>query len=275
MKVIESRIVLGIGDLIYLKAMFDPHKEKFSAIKLSFDNYFLSEYRNNGYISFLNEIGALFFSEPPYQLVSNQNWTRRWPPEFQRDYRINMVIPQLQGLLCKGTLLNLGEEYIVMTTKVRDLEKSHYQQDIAPQLWPIMKRLSNKYKVIIMGERCVEMSKEYNEHGTHKIYSIYEDIISNIPQHRALDLSIPALGITVPNLKRLQQDCLIMNEAKFVCSIGIGGNVILSVATANTINYRTDNTKEANILFGDNKEYGKSIVTKNRQEFLAKLVSYI
>jgi hypothetical protein len=277
MSIIESNIVLGIGDLIYLRAMFEANKQKFSTIKLSYDRKILNTYRSNDseYLNFLNEIGDLFFPRPYYQLIAGQRWTLRWPPKFQQDYGINMVIPQLQDLLCRGILLNLSEEYIVITTKIRDMEKTHYQQNIAPQLWSIMRHLSNKYKIVVMGERSVEMSAEYREHGTHKIYSIYEDIMSNIPQHRILDLSIPALGITVPNLRRLQQDCLIMNDAKFVCSLGIGGNVILSVATANTINYRTDNAPEANILFGDNKEYNNSIVTKNPQHFYNSLRRFL
>lgn len=279
MNTIESNIVLGIGDLIYLRAMLYAEKHRFSQITLSFDNNILSLYRNNDYRRFLYEIGELFFSEPPFKLIApGQMYKLRWPPDFQKDYGVRMIIPKLKHLLCKGTLLNLGREYMVFTTKIRYVPRHQYNRHFDQHFWHLIRQLSEKYKVVVMGERAIEMNREYSErgNGSDNIYSIYNDIMKNIPLDRVLDLTIPALGITTPNLSQIQQDCLIMSEAKFVVSIGIGGNVLLSVASeANVVNYREDTVADADLLFGITKVWDNSISTKELHHFMGRLRTYL
>src|SRR5208283_5410839 len=137
--------------------------------------------------------------------------------------------PELGHLLCKGQSLSIGD-YIVITTKVRTVPKSMFYP-LSIQLWATLQKLSEKYKFVILGEREVEARKEYIKYyENNTIFGIYDQIISNIPNDRIVDLTIPSLGNTPSNLKQIQQDCLIMKEAKFVITIGNGGNLGLSGA---------------------------------------------
>ena len=275
MRILEFNTVIGLGDLILSKAQLDNIKHNYDEIRLTFDPHTFKFYRDDNpeYQIFLNEIGELFFSEHPYKLNIGQ-FRVMWPSNLWKELGIPMVIPRLKNLLCKGNLINLNEEYIVITTKVRYLSRKYYNQNVYPRFWGIINQLSKKYKVVVMGERNVEMGIEYQENGSDIVYSIYDDIMRNIPNDRILDLTIPALGITAPNLAKIQQDCLIMSEAKFVVSFGIGGNLQLSIATSNAINHRFGRYEEADMLYGEHTEFESSISTKILDHFLNRLKMY-
>jgi hypothetical protein len=132
--------------------------------------------------------------------------------------------------------------------------------------------------VVILGERKVEMRKEYEENhyfGKEPLpFGIYHDLISNIPRECIIDYTVPALGETVSDLSKVQQDCLIMKEAKFVVTLGIGGNTTLSTSVANmAIGYRADNVPLANRIF--EKEYSNAVVTKDWNKFIQTLGKYL
>ena len=95
------------------------------------------------------------------------------------------------------------------------------------------KKLSDKYKIVIIGERDILDSVEYKIIGEQRIYCIYDDLISNLSDTgQLIDLTVSGKEITIPSLKKLQQDCLIMHNAKNVISLGFGGNLILTLASA-------------------------------------------
>jgi hypothetical protein len=220
----------------------------------------------------LSDIGKLFFSEKPYVLAES---SPRFMGSIERlTPRIN-VRPQkaeMAHLLCKGESLKIQKEYIVITTKVREMYRSSFDA-IAPQFWQVMRLLSNKYMVVVLGEKKVDMTKEY-ERMHFKPLSIYDDIIANLPSDALVDLTVPMLGGTVSDLSKIQQDCLIMKEAKFVVNFGVGGNFCLATSTANmAIVYRTDNIQFTDQIFL-HKEYPNAIVTKDPNRFLQALKSY-
>ena len=149
---------------------------------------------------------------------------------------------------------------------------------IAPQTWEVLQKLSRKYRVIILGERKVEMRKEYDvdhiRRGKPRPFGIYDDIVRNIPKDRILDLTVPALGETVSDLSQIQQDCLIMKEAKFVVNFGVGGNFCLATSVADmSVCYRSDTLSYTDAIF-HNREYPNAIVTKDPNRFLQALNSY-
>lgn len=97
-----------------------------------------------------------------------------------------------------------------------------------------------------MGEQEVEIRKEYEE-IRNSIFSIYPDLIK---LDNIIDMTVPKLSETVAGLKHIQQDCLIMKEAKAVITIGIGGNFCLAQASeSNHIGYRNDSYQFCNILY--------------------------
>ena len=117
------------------------------------------------------------------------------------------------------------------------------------------------------------MRKEY-VNIQNEVFGIYEQIITNLPNDRIVDLTVPALGETVSDLKQIQQDCLIMNEAKFVITLGVGGNSCMAHSTAKmSIGYREDNLPFGNIVFG--REYPNLIVSKDWKYFISVLERYL
>jgi hypothetical protein len=277
-RIYRGNITQGIGDNIMSKCFADQVKDKYDLIYFTHHPARVIEEKNNSpeYWNFLYDIGKLFFSDLPYVYNQGQHQYRR-DFELIADFGIIPQKPQhsqFKHLLCKGKSLNLGEEYIVITTKIRYFDKPTLYR-FFPQLWQVLRDLSKKYRIVVLGERVVEMCQDYRNHGSNQIYGIYEQIISNLPPERLLDLTIPALGISSPNLIQIQQDCLIMSEAKFVLTLGIGGNFVMAMAVANMVGCRDIKDREpiADTIF--QRTYEDAWVSKDWNEFIKKLISYL
>src|SRR5579864_3077033 len=258
MKTFGAKTPIGLGDLIYIKAMFEPIKHEYESINLCLHTEITTRYgRNVEYNSFVAEFSQLLFGEPPYKLGPNSYPYYR-VDEIASAHGIKPCKPELSNILCSGTPLDLGAPYIVMNTKIRSLPRSHLDVTVR-EFWSLMNSISEKYKIVILGEKVIEMNKEYQIYTEANIFSLYQSILDNIPNDRLIDLTVPALGITSPNLKQLQQDCLIMNRAKCVINFGIGGGFCLATAVANTVGYRNDDDRIANLVF--DRDYPNAVVT--------------
>jgi hypothetical protein len=278
--ILSSNIPTSLGDLITLKGHLEPIKMRYDQINLTFHTALWDgalrtdspDWKENKILwqKYLKDIGDLFFSQPPYRLNMGQ-YPFRYTEQIIREFNLPPAKPDLAQALCKGQSLNLGEEYIVITTKVRDVIRRHFlPQSI--QMWKMLKTLSKKYKIVILGEKVVEMRKEYDP-MKDRIFGIYEDIIANIPNDRIVDLSVPALGNTVSDLSQIQQDCLIMREAKLVITLGNGGNFCMSTAVSNmTVSYRIDSMWCTDRVF--DREFPTVITTKNWNYFMQVLGRY-
>lgn len=273
-------IPTSLGEIINFKFYLDLVKHQYTEIKLGFHTPLLQQglytdtldwpYKKQLWDKYLRDIGVLFFSQPPYILLSN---TGKFYGNINRlinDMKLTPTLPRLVEILPKGVSLNIGE-YIVITTKAREIDpKTFFLNSI--KLWSTLSKLSQKYKIVVLGEKIVEMRKEYK--NSNQIFSIYEQIMVNVPTDRIVDLTVPALGETVADFKNIQQDCLIMNQAKFTITIGIGGNCCMSTASSNmAIGYRTDNDTLANLTYGRDYPYG--IITKDWNYFISILERYI
>jgi hypothetical protein len=274
-------IPTSMGESINLKFHLDLIKNQYDRISLGYYKQLLDSglhtdtadwpERKLLWDTFLHDLGHLFFGEPPYVLDPSP---AHWGGDSYdilvgklgiRPHKINLT-----GLLCKGTPLNLGEEYIVITTKCRQVNKNNFYQH-SIKFWRILNELSQKYKIVVVGERDVQIRKEYDP---SMVFGIYEHIIIHVPKERLVDLTIPALGETVSSLSQVQQDCLIMNGAKFVITIGLGGNSCMAHSCSKmAIGYRADNLPYANILFV--RDYPDMIVTKDWRRFLSLLQGYL
>ncbi len=272
MRIFQSSIPIGLGDLIFIKGQLDTFKSNFDLIKIKFHTELIEKFRDNGpgYDLFLSEIAKLFFSEAPYQ-ITEEPLPFRSQIEICNDYGLPSTKPDLKHLLCAGDSLNIGP-YIVLSTKIRYLPRTVFNQH-APELWSILRELSKKYKIVVLGERVVEMNAEYRHHTAEHIYSIYEDLIQNIPQEALVDMTIPALGISSPELSKVRQDCLILRDSEFVITFGVGGNFCMAVATANVIGYRDDDEITAERVFS--KFYPDVKVTKDWNQFVSLLRNYL
>jgi len=274
MSILELIVPVGLGDLIHIKAMLDPIKSNYNQIKLSFHKDLVRVFHgdNPEYYKILDEFGELFFSEPPYLLTTLSGIQLTSPMQIATNNRIMLHKPNLKHLLCKGNPLQLTDEYIVLTTKVRYLSRASFNEK-AHSFWQTINLLSQKYKIVILGERVVEMNQEYIYHTAEYIYGIYDDIIHNIPSSKLIDLTIPALGINSSNLQQIQQDCLIMKNAKAVITLGVGGNFSMATAVANTIGYREDQHDIFEVIY--NRNYPDAFITKNWPAFINTLNKYL
>jgi hypothetical protein len=273
-------IPTSLGEIINFKFYLDSVKNRYTQIKLGFHIPLLHQglytdtpdwpHRRRLWSVYLQDLGELFFSQPPYVLLPNPHPFYGNINRLINDLKLEPTLPRLSNILPYGTPLDIGE-YIVITTKAREMDpKKFFLRSI--KLWSTIKKLSRKYKVVILGERIVEMRKEYKD--SNQIFGIYEQIIANIPTDRVLDLTVPALGETVSTVKEIRQDCLIMNRAKFTITIGIGGNCCMSTASSTmAIGYRSDDDLLANLTYG--RDYPYAIITKDWDRFIRILESYL
>jgi hypothetical protein len=273
MRIYKANIAQGIGDNIMARCYADQVKHQYNKIYFTHHKPIVQRQKNDSpeYWKFLHEVGSLFFSEPPF-VYNEGDYPFRSAEGLIADFNIVPQKPQYKHLLCKGNILNLDQEYIVITTKLRYFDRSIFNS-LSNELWNTLNKLATKYKIVLLGERVVEMCPDYLEHGANKIYGIYDEIKSNISADRLLDLTIPALGITSPELKQIQQDCLIMSEAKFVMTLGIGGNFCMAMAVANLIGFRIDNEPITDAIFS--RSYTDAKMTKNWNEFITIMMSYL
>lgn len=271
MTIFKATIPIGLGDLIYTKAMFDNIKHLYSEIHLNIYRDIISFYNiDPNYNQFIDEIGALFFNEAPYILTS-ENIPFYGLATMCRDSKITPVKPELKHLLCKGVPINIDEEYIVIVTKVRYMLRDHFESK-KQELFGVLRQLSQKHKVVILGEKVVQLNGGYVQFADG-IYSIYNDVIQNISPDRIVDLTVPELGITAPSLTNIQQDCLTLSNAKFAVTMGVGGGFCMATAVANTIGYRIDQDPIADVVFS--REYSNAVITKDWNYFLNKLREYL
>lgn len=274
MKTTSLSIPMGIGDHIVIRGYLDAIKKQYKEIKISNHKPLLKTWRNNDMIygDFINQFGKLIFSEPPFKFDYG-DYPFRSQLDVLKIYNIEPQKTNLQHLLCKGLPLDLDDPYLVLTTKVRMVDK-RFLYPLLPKLWKTLQDISKNYKIVILGEREVERSKEYSIFNNFmEVYSLYDQIIANVSKDKMLDLTIPALGITTPSLEQIQQDCFIMKNAKCVVVIGVGGNFCLSSAVANTIVYRTD--KEPNLDGMLKHNYSDLFMTKDWNQFIKTLERYL
>lgn len=263
-------IPTSLGEIINYKYHLDLVKNNYDQIKLSFstDLWKASLYTEHSdwnqrevlWRKYLNDLGNLFFSEHPYVLQPRSASFRGDLSGLLSLLNMQPQRPNLSQYLCKGLAINVNP-YVVLTTKVREMNRT-------PTIHEMYRILQN-HNVVVLGERVVEMRKEYINNRT-PVYGIYDEIINNIPKHKIIDLTVPALGETVSDLTQIQQDCFIMHNAKCVVSLGIGGNLNMATASgAKVIGYRADNNRLANIMY--QTETANFAVTKDMNRFISLL----
>lgn len=280
MNKLEFDLPGGIGDNLLVRIFFDPIMHQYDQIYISHSKDVINTWRNGDptYFKFLDDIGNLLFTTKPY-VYSHKQYQLLNIHKSIIDLKLIPQKPNIDHLLCKGTPLDIDEEYIVITTKIRLLPKPVLYK-LLPQLFSTLRKVSEKYKIVILGERVVEKSKEYLVGNNNAlVYGIYEQIITNLPTDRIIDLTVPALGITTPNIEKIQQDCLIMNRAKYVITLGLGGNLWLAVSIATTVGFRAEPMAEfpeiadwstiAELI--NNPQFPTAFSTKNWEAFLWRL----
>jgi hypothetical protein len=122
---------------------------------------------------------------------------------------------------------------ITINTKVRGLNRNGYNV-VKKKFFDILNESEKEF--VILGEREIEYGKEYKLHGENAIYSIYNDIIENLPKDKITDLTIPKLGITLPNLDTIKNDINIISKHKSIC---FGSSGIVSLCCCFAVDTRS------------------------------------
>ena len=267
---LTATINCGIGDNIVVKMVLDEIRSRYTGFRISHNQQVLNHFRKNDavYNNFLMQLGDTLFNDPPFRFVKEQ-FREVSMSDLIRKYSIKIRRPRLDHLLCKGEPLQDIGEYFIITTKIREIKRKEFLPQ-SHKLWRTLRTLSERYKIVIMGERLVERSLEYS--GNANIYGIYDHIVCNIPEDKIIDLTVPALGIVPPNFQKVQQDCLIMKNAKFNITLGIGGNLWMAAAVGNVIGYRTDGDGTTDLIASP--EFTSLFLTKDWNNFISKLESY-
>jgi hypothetical protein len=241
MKRLAMDINVGIGDHLILRIFMDGVKHQYDQIAITHSRPGMAFWHNNDQKrwDFNLQLGKLLFSEPPYVLVPNANFPFYPVHRIIQELNNKPVKPNLD-CLCVGKSLEISP-YVVLTTKQRQIPREMFEQ-MKEKLTPALQTVASKYMVVISGEREVQRTREY-EANVNKdlVYGLYDYYMEILPKDKVLDLSIPALGVTCSEMPQLQQDCLIMKEARAVITFGVGGNLWIAACVANnTIGFRGD-----------------------------------
>lgn len=269
-KKLDISIPIGIGDLLHLFAQLDSVKHLYSEINLAFYEPFFGGFRHDSkeYREFLDLFCKKLFSDKIYKFVSFDNQPLRNCSTLLSQNGIPPIRPRLKSLLTEP-IENIYGDYLVVTTKTRQLSRTNFN-NIKNIYFEILNKLTNKYKIMILGEREIEYNPEYTYFSDEHIYSLYNDYINNLSSDKIIDLTIPKLGVTAPDLNQYLKDCSLMGNAKYNITLGIGGNFCTAVAIGSVIGYRVDDDHVADLLYKD-IIYPDCMVTKNFNKFISHL----
>jgi len=214
----EVAINEGVGDVIVSRSMLMYLNEPKIKVALNYD--VLRFKGGECYRGFITEFSKIVFSgddrfefDPMPREYPKKTWADFWNDGLRPQYL------DLSSSLCSGESLECGP-YVCLHTKVRGFPYS----EIREQYLRVLEDSLKKYKLVLIGEREIELNDEYKMPEV-KVSSIYEDLkgLGNV-----MDFTIPKLGLTPPTIGQVRQDCKYMNEAKANIVIGVAGNLSLS-----------------------------------------------
>jgi hypothetical protein len=147
--------------------------------------------------------------------------------------------------------------HIVLFTKVRDYDKNNYNL-ISKKFYNKINEIENK--IILIGERKIVYNEEYKQHGENKIYSLYDDFMTNINHNKIIDLTQEGYTENNFNLESIINDLTLISNSKQIIMVGNGGFWCTSLFTdkllslsSNTITQAFDSEFEKQIFFDSNK----------------------
>lgn len=224
---------LGIGD-IFLFCLEQKQNDP-ASLSINIDLSKIKTYRNesSGYLEFVKEILVKFlpntqinFIENKYDILYTENWKK-----IYKSITTQNIIEFYQKLF----KYEKEKDYYVLFTKIRDVDYHDYLS-LQKNFYKILNEKNTK--IILLGEREIEYGVEYQILGPKKVYSIYNDILSNVNSELIIDKTIPKLGVTVPNTEQIFEDMKIIVNSKKTIMIGRGGFFCLSLITKKLLSYQ-------------------------------------
>jgi hypothetical protein len=276
--VYKVKINLGVGDILYARAILDGQKNMFKKVYISpnFNVFNKQSSPTKSDIEFTNTLLQMIFKPPYYNLdLPNLNYPEKYAYTFNKVDRFPLLKPNLEDTLCDGKPLKIGP-YILISTRVREISINEYTREIKDKLMDLLEKLSKKYMVVVIGERDLLKNCEYS-FLKDRMFTIYDDIKSSIKADRLVDLTFQSWNnINNDRMTSFKQDCLYMRDADWNITLGNGGNFCMATSVGKVIGYYTKkNPIDATPLVFKNTSYAGIHITDDLTEFFNKLKSLL
>ena len=215
----------GIGDLIHCHAMFEAAKGRFSDVEIIMDEHRLAEARNGAHVEFARRLLVTLFREPDYRIGSDERGEfRGMTPQALCRTGLAPVAPDLRRVLPAA-----GAEptppFVAVATKVRGWRRHRYDA-IRESFLGLLGRIAKRVPLMLVGERVLSETPEYQGHGDDFAYSIYDDL-ARLP---CIDNTFAEYGQRPAQWGQFRSDCTTMFYAERVITLGSGGNVSMAMA---------------------------------------------
>jgi hypothetical protein len=213
---------LGLGDIIMIHNILENEKHRFNRIHINPRWDIINACKNGSveYKNFFTTLMSMLFTDSKYVLDDGEAYEYTGPFILANTY--NVTRPKLKEIFNYGKSC-LDYEYIVVCTKVRALGFNEWAA-VKTEFINILRRASKICKIVIVGEREIEMNSEYVAlPDALKPYSIYNDLLGLLPDVEFVDMTVPKLGIIVPDIENIKRDCSVMSGSKATFVFGIGG----------------------------------------------------
>jgi hypothetical protein len=261
----EVKTCVGMGDLVLNFAQLETVKNDFTEIRVCPAYSLLNEYRSGSpeLHAFTKQFAQLLFDKPPYKLIDSSS-APLTPPDVllcQRGWKASYV--DLSDRLCLAPVDIGVENYVIIQTKVRHLNREVFNS-ISERFFSTIRNIKN-CKIVLMGEHNTGSCKESKIHND--IFIIYDELKKALEGIDHIDLTKEVL-LDSPNLDDLRKDLTIMRNARCVVVFGISGIVTTIAATAKKVaGFRTDTLEVINNFFSpmDKKE---KMITHNFEQFI-------
>lgn len=211
-------IQTGIGDLFYLAALLLA--DKYQVVKINFDINSLGHCKDDivSYKKFAYDFLRHLIPDIEIQ-ESEEEYAKHIIAGNFHQYLTTDVKTHFKTIF-SGTLDETSNEYICVVSKVRNYPRYQVVQHIKEICDAIN---SNNVPIYILGEKELELNYEYKQHGSHNIYTLYEDYLKLLDPSLVKDCTVEKLGLSTPDMNNLLLDIRRIYDSKKTIVIGGGG----------------------------------------------------
>jgi len=241
---------LGIGDLLLCYSYIMQHYEEYDKFFILLDYNIITLFRNdsNSIKEFTKRLTNKIFSDPKIEIIEYdpyQNYDDYVPHDLLDNIISNQNIFRLVNMshLIKNIeIKKYDKPYFILNTKIR-LENYNFYLSFKDEFLKIINELSKSYKLILMGERQMEINREYSADPPGLgAFLIYDDILNNIDKNNIIDLTRNEL-LHQNDINDFLKDCYLINKSSFSILLGRSGvSFIVSSFSDNVIGFRTYDT---------------------------------
>jgi len=220
--VLDVIINAGIGDIVHSHAMLEAERARYGKIRLALDHAGLHGARNASHSEFADQLARHVFSDPAYEIVPQQH--RGATPQMLQQAGLAMATPDMRAVLPLKDAPK-PPPFVAVTTKVRGWRLDNYLA-IRGQFLSALSQIAKRLPLVLVGERVLTETREYEAHGRGFAYSLYKDL-RKLP---CIDTTFQEYGNVPAQWDQFRVDCTTMHHAERVIVLGTGGNCSMAMA---------------------------------------------